>query len=61
VSIPIAALAPILVAVAAWIAYCLADLSRSEARYLPKWAWALVVILSVPMGGIVYLLIGRAR
>lgn len=56
---PIAALAPLVLAALAWIAYCLYDLSRSTVRYLPKWAWALFVVLSVPIGGIVYLIVGR--
>jgi hypothetical protein len=28
-------------------------------RYLPKWAWVLICIASVPLGGVIYLLIGR--
>jgi hypothetical protein len=59
VEFPIAALVPLVLAALAWIAYCLVDLSRSEVRYLPKWAWGLFVVLSVPIGGIVYLIVGR--
>lgn len=54
-----AAWAPLLVVVVAFVAYCLVDLVRHDVRYLPKWAWALVCMLSVPLGGIVYLLVGR--
>jgi hypothetical protein len=50
---------PIILLAIAFVAYCLFDLRRSDVRYLPKWLWALVVILSVPLGGIVYLLVGR--
>lgn len=57
--IPWAALAPLLLAAAAFVAYCLYDISRTEVRHLPRWAWALICILSVPLGGIVYLLVGR--
>jgi phospholipase D-like protein len=28
-------------------------------RYLPKWAWVLICLVSVPFGGIVYLIVGR--
>jgi hypothetical protein len=28
-------------------------------RYLPKWGWALVCLLSIPWGGIIYLIVGR--
>ena len=41
--------------------YCLFDLSRSEVRYLPKWAWAVLCVVSIPVGGIVYLLAGRVH
>jgi hypothetical protein len=58
--IPIAALAPLVLAALAWIVYCLVDLSRSDVVHLPKWAWALIIVASVPLGGIVYLLTGRA-
>ena len=38
----------------------LIDLARSEVRYLPKWAWALIVVLvSFPIGAIVYFVVGR--
>ncbi len=57
--IPFAALVPILVAALAFVVYCWVDISRSEVRHLPKWAWAVVCAISVPMGGIAYLLFGR--
>jgi hypothetical protein len=57
--IPWAALAPLLVLLAAFLAYCLFDLYRSEVQYLPKWAWAIICVISVPMGGIIYLTMGR--
>ncbi len=57
--IPWAALVPIFVVTAAFVGYCLYDLSRSEVRYLPKWAWAVVCIFSMPLGGVVYLVAGR--
>ncbi|MFZ2095830.1 MAG: PLD nuclease N-terminal domain-containing protein [Anaerolineales bacterium] len=38
----------------------LVDLSRREkVRWLPKWAWALIVILGELLGPIVYLILGR--
>jgi len=59
-----AALAPILVILVAagFEVFCLADLARAEeVRYLPKWGWLIVTIVSIPLGGIVYLLFGRVR
>ena len=50
----------ILVLAVGFAAFCLYDLVRStEARFLPKWAWAVVICVSVPLGGIVYLAVGR--
>ena len=57
--VPWAALLPFAVLAITFVAYCLFDLVRTEVRYLPKWVWALVCVLSVPLGGIIYLLVGR--
>ena len=55
-----AAVAPLIVLALAWVAFCLVMVTRAPAvRWLPRWAWALVVVLSVPLGGIVFLLGGR--
>jgi phospholipase D-like protein len=59
-TVPWAALIPVVVISLAFVGYCLVDMARSEVRYLPKWAWALICVASVPVGGIVYLLVGRA-
>ena len=59
--VPIAALLPLALFVVAWVGYCWFDISRRRVRHLPKWAWALVCLLSVPIGGIVYFLIGREQ
>ncbi len=57
-----AALVPLLVVAAGFEVFCLVDLARAEAvRYLPRWAWAIICLVSVPFGGIVYLLVGRPR
>ena len=57
--LPAAALLPLVLLAVAFVGFCLYDLSRSDVRYLPKWAWALICLLSVPFGGIVYLVFGR--
>jgi hypothetical protein len=39
---------------------CLVDLVRREkTRYLPKWAWAIIIILGELLGPIIYLILGR--
>lgn len=57
-----AALVPVIVIGAGFVVFCLVDLARAQrVRYLPKWAWGLICLVSVPLGGIVYLLVGRPR
>ena len=57
-----AALVPLAVVAVGFVVFCLVDLSRAgEVRYLPKWAWAVICVGSVPLGGIVYLTLGRSR
>jgi len=57
--IPWAALTPLIVLALAFVIYCVVDVSRNEVRYLPKWAWIVICLISIPLGGVVYLLIGR--
>jgi hypothetical protein len=33
----------------------------SQIKKIPKWGWLLVILFLQPIGGIVYLVIGRAR
>jgi ABC-2 type transport system ATP-binding protein len=44
----------------AFDAFCLVSLARNEAGNLPKWAWALIICISSPWGGLAYLVFGRA-
>lgn len=55
-------LVPVFVAAAGFVAFCLADLARAEeVRYLPRWGWGLVCLVQIPLGGIIYLSIGKVR
>lgn len=56
---PIQALLPVFVIALGFVGYCLNDLSRSEVKHLPKWGWAILIVVSVPAGGIIYLALGR--
>lgn len=41
-------------------AYCLIGIVRAaDVRYLRKWVWALICLSQMPLGGILYLAIGR--
>jgi hypothetical protein len=45
-----------------FIALCLADLAEAPAvRYLPRETWRLLIMIWIPIGGILYLRIGRVR
>lgn len=53
------ALLPFALLAVGFVVYCLVDVARSDVRYLPKWVWVLVCVASVPLGGVIYLLVGR--
>ncbi|WP_222932845.1 PLDc N-terminal domain-containing protein [Nocardia yunnanensis] len=58
-NIPVAALVPLVVVAVAFVGFCWYDLSRSRVKYLPKWVWAIICLISIPLGGIIYLIVGR--
>jgi hypothetical protein len=54
------ALLPLVIFAVALSAYALVDLARAPAvRYLPKWAWAVICVISLPLGPLAYLTLGR--
>jgi hypothetical protein len=60
--VPIALIVLAIMLAVAWDAFCLYDLIRADPakiRYLPKWVWALVCLISCPWGGLLYVLVGR--
>jgi len=57
--VPWAALAPVFVLLLTFVIWCWVDISRNEVKYLPKWLWVIICVVSIPLGGIVYLLVGR--
>lgn len=54
-------LIPVLLLVALLIGWSLIDMARKPVQHLPKWAWVLIVLLAIPLGAIIYLIIGRTR
>lgn len=57
--IPWAGVLPLVVLALGFVVFCLVDISRHDVKHLPKWAWMLICLLSVPLGGIVYLIVGK--
>ena len=56
------ALAPLFLLALAFVVWVVLDITRAErVRHLPKWAWVILTVFSIPVGGIVYLLVGRDR
>ena len=58
-SIPWAGLIPVAVLVVGFLIYCVVDIARHDVKHLPKWAWIVISCVSIPLGGIIYLLVGR--
>jgi hypothetical protein len=52
----------LVIIVVAFTIYALVDslmLQKSRIRGLPRWAWALVIVVLPPIGGLLWFLIGR--
>lgn len=59
---PLELILPVLAVALAFVGYCWYDLARMPGtRYLPKWAWAIVCVVTIPLGGLAYLLVGRSE
>ena len=53
-------LIPILILQLILMIIALVDLSRREkVRFLPKWVWAIIIIVGELLGPIIYLILGR--
>ena len=51
---------PVIVLVTIVVVACLIDIvRRSRVKHPPKVAWALIVVLVVPLGAVAYLALGR--
>ena len=52
----------VLVLAVCFAIYCEVDVIRSrQVRYLPRWLWAIICLISIPLGGIIYLAVGKKR
>ncbi|SUK05037.1 Uncharacterised protein [Staphylococcus agnetis] len=51
---------PLILIVIVYLTYCLYDLFKvPNVKFFSKWIWGIIVCISIPFGGIVYILIGR--
>ena len=56
-----AAIGPLLVVSLGIVVWALVDVARHDVRWLPKWAWVVICLLSIPLGAVVFLIVGRER
>jgi ABC-2 type transport system ATP-binding protein len=54
-------LAPLVIAIVGFEVYCLVEVVRRPVRTLPRWIWAVICLASIPVGGVLYLLLGRGE
>lgn len=58
----LAAFIPALILAAVLIISCLIDIARKpRARHFPKLVWVLLIVLVIPLGAVLYLILGRDR
>ncbi len=55
---PVIAVAVLAISV---VAAAMIDLTRHDARMLPKWAWGLIILVAFPIGVVAYFVMGRSR
>jgi hypothetical protein len=48
---------PMLAIVVLFSVLLLVHLVMHDVPYMPKWAWALMIVVTMPLGGIVYVLV----
>ncbi|MBM7641925.1 hypothetical protein [Streptococcus loxodontisalivarius] len=55
-------LLPLILLLLSYILFLILDiLSHKETKFLPWWLWIIISCVSLPFGGIIYLLVGRER
>ena len=59
---PLVAAIPIVVIAFGFAIFCLVDLlRRPSVKHLPRWLWAIICVISIPLGGSIYLIFGRVE
>jgi Phospholipase_D-nuclease N-terminal len=52
---------PLFVVIVVFTFWCLWHLVRHDTQFMPKWAWALMIVFALPLGGLVYVLVSVFR
>jgi len=52
---------PIIIIEYGLLIFALVQLFRNEVKYMPKWGWALIIILINIIGPVVFLIAGRKK
>lgn len=52
-----AAWLPLFAVFALFSTVMLVHLARTDVPYMPKWAWALLIVITMPLGGVLYLVV----
>lgn len=61
-SMPVEALVPFFVVIIGFTVICVVSVLRSEGtRNLNRALWCLICLISMPLGGVLYLLLGRKK
>lgn len=52
-----AAWIPLFAVFAVFSLVMLGHLARTDVPYMPKWAWAVLIVVTMPLGGVLYLVV----
>lgn len=53
---------PLILIVCLYLGACFYSIFKSaDVKHLPRGAWALICVISVPLGGILYFILGRDK
>lgn len=52
---------PLVIIQFGFIIFSIYRLSKDQVRYLPKWAWLLIIIFGEILGCLIFLIIGRVK
>mgnify|MGYP007084543374 CR=1 FL=1 len=55
-------IALIIILLLGYAALCISEVEKAvEVRWFPKWVWLIITFISIPLGGIIFLLFGNKK